>query len=131
MRPFFRSPGPGQPNELILAVRAHRTALLGVTLFSGVINLLYLAPSIYMLQLYDRVLASRSEFTLVVLTLLIIGLYALMAFLENFRSAVLIRVGNALDEVLSKRVFTAAFERNLRMGSGNAAQAMSDLTQLR
>ena len=131
MRPFFRSPGPGQPNELILAVRAHRTALLGVTLFSGVINLLYLTPSIYMLQVYDRVLASRSEFTLVVLTLLIIGLYALMAFLENFRSAVLIRVGNALDEVLSKRVFTAAFERNLRMGSGNAAQAMSDLTQLR
>lgn len=131
MRPFFRSPGPGQPNELILAVRAHRTALLGVALFSGVINLLYLAPSIYMLQVYDRVLASRSEFTLVVLTLLIIGLYAVMAFLENFRSAVLIRVGNALDEVLSKRVFTAAFERNLRMGSGNAAQAMSDLTQLR
>jgi ATP-binding cassette subfamily C exporter for protease/lipase len=131
MRPLFRSPGPGQPNELILAVRAHRTALLGVALFSGVINLLYLAPSIYMLQVYDRVLASRSEFTLVVLTLLIIGLYALMAFLENFRSAVLIRVGNALDEVLSKRVFTAAFERNLRMGSGNAAQAMSDLTQLR
>lgn len=131
MRPFFRSPGPGQPNELILAIRAHRTALLGVALFSGVINLLYLAPSIYMLQVYDRVLASRSEFTLVVLTLLIIGLYAVMAFLENFRSAVLIRVGNALDEVLSKRVFTAAFERNLRMGSGNAAQAMSDLTQLR
>jgi ATP-binding cassette subfamily C exporter for protease/lipase len=131
MRPLFRSPGPGQPNELILAVRAHRTALLGVALFSGVINLLYLAPSIYMLQVYDRVLASRSEFTLVVLTLLIVGLYALMAFLENFRSAVLIRVGNALDEVLSKRVFTAAFERNLRMGSGNAAQAMSDLTQLR
>jgi len=131
MRPFFRSPGPGQPNELIVAVRAHRTALLGVALFSGVINLLYLAPSIYMLQVYDRVLASRSEFTLVVLTLLIIGLYAVMAFLENFRSAVLIRVGNALDEVLSKRVFTAAFERNLRMGSGNAAQAMSDLTQLR
>jgi len=131
MRPFFRSPGPGQPNELIVAVRVHRTALLGVALFSGVINLLYLAPSIYMLQVYDRVLASRSEFTLVVLTLLIIGLYAVMAFLENFRSAVLIRVGNALDEVLSKRVFTAAFERNLRMGSGNAAQAMSDLTQLR
>ena len=131
MRPFFRSPGPGQPNELILAVRAHRTALLGVALFSGVVNLLYLAPSIYMLQVYDRVLASRSEFTLVVLTLLIVGLYALMAFLENYRSAVLIRVGNALDEVLSKRVFTAAFERNLRTGSGNASQAMSDLTQLR
>lgn len=131
MRPFLRGPAASQPNELLLAVRAHHRALLGVALFSGVINLLYLTPSIYMLQVYDRVLASRSEFTLVVLTVLAVGLYALMALMENFRSAVLIRVGNALDEVLSKRVFTAAFERNLRMGGGNAAQAMTDLTQLR
>lgn len=131
MRPLLRWPTQAQPNELSIAFKAHRKALLGVAMFSGAINLLYLTPSIYMLQVYDRVLTSRSEFTLVVLTLLIVGVYALMAFMENFRSAVLIRLGNALDEVLSKRVFTAAFERNLRMGSGNAAQAMSDLTQLR
>lgn len=133
MRPLLRGPSSaaGQPNELIRAVRAHRSALIGVAMFSGVINLLYLTPSIYMLQVYDRVLASRSEFTLIVLTVLVVGLFGLMAVLENFRSAVLIRVGNALDEVLSKRVFTAAFERNLRLGGGNAAQAMTDLTQLR
>lgn len=131
MRPTFRNKSNAQPNELVLAVRAHRSALIGVAIFSGVINLLYLTPAIYMLQVYDRVLASRSEFTLVVLTALVVGLFALMAFLENFRSAILIRLGNALDEVLSKRVFTAAFERNLRSGGGNAAQAMTDLTQLR
>lgn len=131
MRPTFRNKSNAQPNELVLAVRAHRSALTGVAIFSGVINLLYLTPAIYMLQVYDRVLASRSEFTLVVLTALVVGLFALMAFLENFRSAILIRLGNALDEVLSKRVFTAAFERNLRSGGGNAAQAMTDLTQLR
>lgn len=131
MRPTFRNKSNAQPNELVLAVRAHRSALVGVAIFSGVINLLYLTPAIYMLQVYDRVLASRSEFTLVVLTALVVGLFALMAFLENFRSAILIRLGNALDEVLSKRVFTAAFERNLRSGGGNAAQAMTDLTQLR
>ena len=118
-------------NELIVAVKIHQTALIGVAAFSGVINLLYLAPSIYMLQLYDRVLASRSEFTLVMLTVLLFGLYGLMAVLEHFRSAVLIRVGNAIDEVLSKRVFTAAFERNLRYRQGNAGQALNDLTQLR
>lgn len=119
------------PNELLASVQTHKTAFWGVAAFSGVINLLYLTPAIYMLQVYDRVLASRSETTLVVLTVLVLGLYALMGVLENFRSAVLIRVGNALDEVLSKRVFTAAFERNLRAGGGNASQAMTDLTQLR
>lgn len=118
-------------NELLASLRAHKSAFWGVAAFSGVINLLYLTPAIYMLQVYDRVLASRSETTLVVLTVLVLGLYALMGVLENFRSAVLIRVGNALDEVLSKRVFTAAFERNLRAGGGNASQAMTDLTQLR
>jgi len=133
---FFemKSSTPGVANnasELLYAVRVHRGALVGVALFSGVINLLYLAPSIYMLQLYDRVLASRSEFTLVMLTVLLVGLLGLMALLEHFRAAVLIRVGNVVDEVLSKRVFTAAFERNLKLRQGNAAQAMNDLTQLR
>jgi len=133
---FFemKSSTPGVANnasELFYAVRVHRGALVGVALFSGGINLLYLAPSIYMLQLYDRVLASRSEFTLVMLTVLLVGLLGLMALLEHFRAAVLIRVGNVVDEVLSKRVFTAAFERNLKLRQGNAAQAMNDLTQLR
>jgi ATP-binding cassette, subfamily C, bacterial exporter for protease/lipase len=118
-------------NELLEAVLVHKKALWGVVLFSGVINLLYLTPSLYMLQAYDRVLSSRSTTTLIVLTAVVMGLYIVMGFLENFRSAVLVRVGNALDEVLSKRVFTAAFERNLRASGGNAAQAMTDLTQLR
>ena len=124
------SPG-SQKNELLGALAAHKAAFGGVAAFSGVINLLYLAPAIYMLQVYDRVLASRSETTLLVLTALVLGLFGLMALLENFRASVLIRVGNALDELLSKRVFTAAFERNLRLGGRNAAQAMTDLTQLR
>lgn len=123
--------GAAVPNELLESIRAHKVAFWGVALFSGVINILYLAPAMYMLQVYDRVLGSRSEMTLIVLTVIVLGMYALMALLENFRAAVLIRVGNALDEVLSKRVFTAAFERNLRAGGGNAAQAMTDLTQLR
>lgn len=139
MKPLsIRGPGgallPGQSapsNELLRAISVHRRTFWGVALFSGAINLLYLAPSIYMLQVYDRVLASRSETTLVVLTILVVGLFLLMGVLEHFRASVVIRVGNAVDELLSKRVFTAAFERNLRAGTGNAAQAMGDLTQLR
>ncbi len=125
------APGGKAPDELAKTLAAHKSAFWGVAAFSGVINLLYLTPSIYMLQVYDRVLASRSETTLLVLTILVVGMFALMGIMENFRAAVLIRVGNALDEVLSKRVFTAAFEHNLRLSGGNAAQAMSDLTQLR
>jgi ATP-binding cassette subfamily C exporter for protease/lipase len=138
MKPFLlRSPlsrvtsQTGGGNELLQAVSLHKRAFWGVALFSGVINLLYLTPSIYMLQVYDRVLASRSETTLLVLTILVVGLFLLMGVLEHFRAAVLIRVGNAIDEILSKRVFTASFERNLRAGTTNAAQAMGDLTQLR
>ena len=99
--------------------------------FSAVINLLMLLPSIYMLQIYDRVLHSRNETTLLMLTLLVLGLYGLMSLLELVRSAVLIRVGNRLDMQLSFRVFTAAFERNLRRNNGNASQALHDLTTVR
>jgi ATP-binding cassette subfamily C exporter for protease/lipase len=131
MSSIFNSKSLPKSNELIAALKSHKAAFAGVMLFSGVVNLLHLAPSIYMLQVYDRVLSSRSEFTLVVLTLVVVAAFGLMALLEHFRTGVIIRVGNALDAQLSKRVFTAAFERNLRLGSNNAVQAMNDLTQLR
>jgi ATP-binding cassette subfamily C exporter for protease/lipase len=118
-------------NEILDAVRAHRGAFLAVAAFSFVINFLYLTPSIYMLQVYDRVVTSRSELTLLFLSLLAIGMYVIMGGLEFSRSQVLIRVGNALDEVLSKRVFTATFEGNLRAGQSNPAQALADLNNVR
>lgn len=118
-------------NEIFEAVRAHKKAFWGVALFSGIINLLYLAPAIYMLQVYDRVLASRSEMTLAVLSVLVLAAFLLMGALESLRSKVLVRVGNALDEVMSKRVFTASFENNLRSGGKSSGQALNDLTQLR
>ena len=99
--------------------------------FSGVINVLMLAPAIYMLQVYDRALVSSNVTTLLMLTLLMIGLYTLMAILEVVRTRVLIRVGNRLDMALNRRVFTAAFERNLQRAGGNPAQALQDLAQVR
>jgi ATP-binding cassette subfamily C exporter for protease/lipase len=125
-------PRSGTPrDEIVEALLVHKHAFYGVALFSAVINLLYLVPAIYMMQVYDRVLASRNETTLIVLTLLAIGLYALMGLIENFRASVLIRVGNAVDQILSKRVFTATFERNLKQTDGNSAQALKDLTEIR
>ena len=115
-------------NDALKACDSHfRTARI----FSALIAILYLSPSIYMMQVYDRVLASSNEFTLLMLTAMTLGLYALMSLLELVRSSVLIRVGNQMDMQLNNRTFTAAFERNLRRTGGNAAQAIHDLTSVR
>lgn len=81
--------------------------------FSAIINLLMLAPSLYMLSVYDRVLTSRNETTLLMLTLIMLGIFVCMNALEYVRSLVLIRVGGFLDLKMNKRVYTAAFEQNL------------------
>ncbi len=82
-------------------------------LFSLVINLLLLSPTLYMLQVYDRVLVSRSELTLLAVSLLTLFLFAVMAFAEWSRSRLLVRAGVRLDAVLGTRVFNASFEANL------------------
>jgi ATP-binding cassette subfamily C exporter for protease/lipase len=99
--------------------------------FSAIINLLALIPSLYMLQVYDRVLSSRNEITLLMLTLMMLGGYLFSSALELIRSFVLVRVGAQFDMQLNKRLYTAAFEQNLKQAGGNAGQALSDLTTLR
>ncbi|MFZ6049212.1 type I secretion system permease/ATPase [Pseudomonas sp. CR3202] len=118
-------------SELSEALNRLRHTFYVVGGFSGVVNLLMLAPALYMLQVYDRVLASSNVTTLVMLTVLMVGLYMLMALLEVVRSSVLIRLGNRLDMSLNKRIFNASFERNLRRAGGNPAQALQDLAQVR
>jgi ATP-binding cassette subfamily C exporter for protease/lipase len=117
--------------ELGEALYRFRNTFYGLAAFSCVINILALAPSLYMLQVYDRVLGSRNETTLLMLTLLVLGLYLLSSMLEFARGSVLIRVGNRFDMLLNTRVFTASFEQNLRKAGGNPSQAISDLTNLR
>ncbi|MCO6055103.1 type I secretion system permease/ATPase [Pseudomonas sp. MOB-449] len=117
--------------ELSEALSRLRRTFYVVGGFSGVINLMMLAPALYMLQVYDRVLASSNVTTLLMLTVLMLGLYVLMSLLEVVRSTVLIRLGNRLDMSLNKRVFNASFERNLRRAGGNPAQALQDLSQVR
>jgi len=119
------------PNELALVLQTFKRTFVTVGVFSAIINLLMLTPSLYMLQVYDRVLASRNEITLLMLTFLMLGGYLLMSALEMIRSFVLVRVGARLDMTLNKRVYTAAFEQNLKQAGGNAGQALSDLTNLR
>jgi ATP-binding cassette subfamily C exporter for protease/lipase len=99
--------------------------------FSAIINLLALVPSIYMLQVYDRVLSSRNEVTLLMLTLLMLGAYLFSSGLELIRSFVLVRIGARFDMQLNRRLYSAAFEQNLKQAGGNAGQALNDLTTLR
>ena len=118
-------------SEITEALASFKGAFRTVGIFSAIINMMLLVPSLYMLQVYDRVLASRNETTLLMLTLMVVGAYLFMSALEFVRSFVLIRVGAQLDMKLNRRIYTAAFEQNLKKAGGNAGQALNDLTTLR
>jgi ATP-binding cassette, subfamily C, bacterial exporter for protease/lipase len=125
------SPLSPPPDEIKLALRQLRVAFVTVGVFSGFLNLMMLAPSLYMMQVYDRVLSSRNETTLLVLTGLILGAYLFMAALETIRSWVLVRVGARLDDMLGMRVLGATFERVLRQPGNSTIQPLQDLTTVR
>jgi ATP-binding cassette subfamily C exporter for protease/lipase len=118
-------------SEIDRALLSFRAVFFQVGAFSFAINLLMLAPAIYMMQIYDRVLSSRNEITLAMLTVLLIGLYGLMGMLEWVRAKILVRVGTKLDFMLHERAFYAAFTQNLKREGGTPAQAIHDLTNIR
>ena len=120
-----------EQGEIARALAGFRAVFRTVGLFSLFINVLMLAPSLYMLQVYDRVLPSHNVYTLWMLSLMILGLYAFIAALEYVRSQVVIRVGARLDASLNQRIYTAAFEQNLKKPGTHAGQALNDLTTLR
>ncbi|MEI7288799.1 type I secretion system permease/ATPase [Dickeya dadantii] len=117
--------------SLFGVLRQFRRSFWSVGIFSAVINVLMLAPSVYMLQVYDRVLASGNGITLLMLTLLMAGLCAFMGALEWVRSLLVVRLGTRIDLALNQDVFNAAFARNLEAGDGRAGLALTDLTLLR
>ncbi|MDN6323240.1 MAG: ATP-binding cassette domain-containing protein, partial [Halomonas sp.] len=118
-------------DDIRQALRRYRAGFLGIGVYSGVINLLMLVPPLYMLQVYDRVLASGNTTTLWLLTAMALGLLALMGALEYLRSLAVIQIGERLDEYLGERVYAASFERGLRQGQAAAGQATRDLDSLR
>lgn len=118
-------------NELNAVLATSRNSFRSVLVFSLIINLLGLVPALYMMQVYDRVMASRSESTLVLLTVIVIGLFTVAALLEAARTYVLVRIGTQFDTQLNRRLFTASFMQQIQTGRGNASQALRDLTNLR
>jgi ATP-binding cassette, subfamily C, bacterial len=118
------------PDTLSAAFSRCIPALLLIALFSVFVNVLMLTGPLFMLQVYDRVLASRSEPTLVALFLLIIGLFAAMALLEAVRGRIGTRMGASLQADLDARVFRAAMSAPQSVGK-EAATALYDLEAVR
>src|SRR6195952_910139 len=119
-------------SELGDALRACRGAFIGVGAMSCMINLLYLTGSIFMLEVYDRVLPSRSVPTLVGLAILAGGLYAAQGVLDLIRGRILGRIGTSLDEALNARVFETIVRLPLMVGGRNEGlQPLRDLDNVR
>ena len=118
--------------ELEQAIYYCRSAFYTAAFFSLFINLLMITPAIYMLQVYDRVLSSGSESTLLVITLLLVFLFVSMGLLEWMRSLILVRVSSKLETLLNSRLFTVSFKQALYSGGQNSnGQPLEDLTALR
>ena len=119
-------------SELNDALRGCRSAFIGVGVMSCIINLLYLTGSIFMLEVYDRVLPSRSVPTLIGLIIIAAALYAAQGALDMIRSRILGRIGTALDESLNARVFDTVVRLPLSVGGRNEGlQPLRDLDNIR
>jgi len=117
--------------ELRKAIFKAKTAFIMAGFFSMFINILMLVPTLYMLQLYGRVVTSRSQETLIMLTAIVLVLFITLGLLEIIRSRVLIRISNKMDILLNQRVFDSIFKLAEKYPSKASTNALSDLTQIR
>jgi ATP-binding cassette subfamily C exporter for protease/lipase len=124
------SSAPHAPSLLALLLQAQKPLLRKAAGFSVVSSLLLLTPTLFMLQVYDRVINSRNTTTLLMLLLCALGLYVLMEILELVRSKLLQGAGWQLDAALREKLHDAAFEASLRQGSAST-QPFTDLKTLR
>ncbi|MFD2185047.1 type I secretion system permease/ATPase [Rhodoplanes azumiensis] len=122
---------PPQRDLLVEALAACRGAFVAVGLFSAVVNVLMLTGSLYMLQVYDRVIPSRSIPTLVALSLLVLVLYAFQGVFDWLRQRILNRIGAALDGALSAPMVAAILRAPMQGGRGDGLQPSRDLDTVR
>ena len=116
---------------LQLAVRKCSSSLFIVIFFSFFINILMFVAPLHMLQMYDRVLISRSEITLIALTGLALGMLVVYGFLEGIRSRILVRVSLRFDELVSNRLFNMIFETQILQPRLMGTQALRDEDTIR
>ena len=119
------------PSELSQALEPLRPEIYRAIGFSLIISFLALSPTVYMLEVYDRVVNSRSDVTLLMLTLMVMLAYAVMELLEKVRGALMRASGVRLDAALSKRVYDAMFMGFLKRQVGGNMQVLIDLKLVR
>lgn len=119
-------------SEPAQALRNCKTAFIGVGIASALVNVLYLTGSFFMLEVYDRVLPSRSIPTLIALCILALLLYAFQGAFEMMRGRMLVRIAGALDESMSARIYRAIVRAPLKIRTqGDGLQALRDFDQVR
>jgi len=122
----------GRSADPASALRDCRTAFIGVGIASALVNILYLTGSFFMLEVYDRVLPSRSIPSLIALCLLALLLYSFQGAFELIRGRMLVRIAGALDESLSGRIYRAVVKAPLKLKmQGDGLQALRDFDQVR
>ena len=118
-------------NELSRTLWEFRFEFVVAGVFSMIANLLMLTPTVYMLQVYDRVMQSQSMGTLMAVSLITLFFFGVLSFAEWSRSKLLVSSGVRMDEMLSKRLFHACYEAYLNPEVKNPSRAFNDLTEVR
>ena len=132
LAPNFSSLKTATQSEIATVLLSCRSAFISIGLFSGMSNLLMLTGAVFMLEIYDRVLPSRSVPTLVALILIATFMYAILGILDLIRSRILVRIGSYLDESISGRIYDAVVHLPLKSAQGaHGTQALRDLDHVR
>lgn len=118
-------------SELAEALLALKPYYRRAWLFALVAGLLLLAPTVYMMEVYDRVVNSRNHMTLWMLTLLVALLYVVMEVLDWARAETMRAAGQVLDKRMAQRVFQAIYESNLQRMGTTSVQPMNDFRTVR
>ncbi len=125
---IFRSLSESRLGQVILEFRRE---FIWVGVFSLIANILMLTPTMYLLQIYDRVMKSQNELTLSVITLIMIFFYVVMAIAQLLRSRLLVRASVRFNDLLNSLVFYASFKEFLRKSKNNTVKTFSDLNNIR
>ena len=120
-----------KPDHLKQAMTACRRVSVGVALFSGCLNMLMLSVPLYMMQVYDRVLATGNVDTLIALTVMVAVALLVLGLLDALRGRIMARVGAWLDRELGSPVLASAVADALRGGGDMSAQGLRDLSMVR
>src|SRR5579862_2953855 len=124
--------GLSSDDPVTIGMRESARRMVGIAVFSGVINVLMLSGSLYMLQVYDRVIPSRNLATLLGLSLIVLLAYAMLGYFEALRARMLCRVATLFDVGLQESIHNALVTLPLRGAKPAAMQQPSrDLEQLR